>query len=353
MAASFWAFAVVGAALVVGWLFLSNLRAGDDPSVNEQRLYPFKDVLREIDNDVISGKLSPEEAVAAKGELARELIRSRLEQNDASGPRFGLGAMGVGALLVLALAFGSYGMLGSPHLPGQPLSERTASIGYESIVLRIQLHLMEAQDDADGWRALATLRMEMGEFVLAADAYRRALELGLPDADLQTDLAEALLLVGSREARTEAKELLRSAVTLEATHVRSRLYLASELTSTGLFEAAAPLWQQALDAAKGDEPWLEAARQGLAVTRGGEPIPVGQPDMISGMVKGLHARLFADGGNIEEWTQLVRSYLVLDDIPNAQRSYDAAVSAFPDVSQRNDLDSLALAAGLDAAGTEE
>lgn len=345
-----WIVALTGALLVLGWLLQSYWGAPGDAASEERRLEPFKEVLAELEADTRSGKMSANEAEVARAELAREVLRVRRETHTPKHS-LGLGVVVTGALLVLGLAVGGYALHGSPHLPGYPLAARTDATGYESIAQRIESHLMGDPDDADGWRALATLRMEMGAFEEAAEAYRRALETGPATADGQTDLAEALLFLGSDAGRVEAMELLRAASTSDATHVRSRLYLASELTRIGQNDEAIRFWQQAMEMAVGDEPWLEAARQGLAVARGGgDAVLVDEADMIAGMVEGLDARLFADGGSVEEWTQLVRSYLVLNDPASAQRSYDAAVLAYPAASERQGLDALASNAGLATEG---
>ncbi|MCP8885057.1 c-type cytochrome biogenesis protein CcmI [Devosia sp. XJ19-1] len=351
---SVWIAALVGALLVLGWLLQSYWSASGDARREAGPTEPFRDVLAEIEADTVSGKLSVNEAEVAKAELAREVLRARHEAHTSPKQSFGPGMMVTGALLIVGLTVGGYATHGSPHLPGRPLAERTEATGYESLVQRIESHLLGDPDDADGWRALATLRMEMGAFEQAAEAYRTALGIGPATADGQTDLAEALLFLGSGAARAEAMELLRSAATSDETHVRSRLYLASELTRAGEKDEAIQRWQQAMEMAAGDEPWLDAARQGLVVARGGgDATLVDEAEMISGMVEGLHARLFADGGSLEEWTQLVRSYLVLNDPASAQRSYDAAVLAYPLASVRQDLDALASDAGLATEGEGE
>jgi cytochrome c-type biogenesis protein CcmH len=77
-----------------------------------------------------------------------------------------------------------------------------------------------------------------------------------------------------------------------------------------------------------------------------------QQQMIKGMVDGLSARLYADGGTIEEWTQLVRSLIVLNDIAGAQKAYDKAKLAYPAAFDRADLDSVAASAGLELNGAK-
>ena len=64
------------------------------------------------------------------------------------------------------------------------------------------------------------------------------------------------------------------------------------------------------------------------------------------MVDGLDARLKAQGGTIEEWTQLVRSRLVQGRTGEAQAAYAAARKAYPQAVDRAELDALALSSGL-------
>jgi cytochrome c-type biogenesis protein CcmH len=64
------------------------------------------------------------------------------------------------------------------------------------------------------------------------------------------------------------------------------------------------------------------------------------------MVDGLDARLRAQGGTIEEWTQLVRSRMVQGRMGEAQAAYDAARKAHPDAAERSELDVLAADNGL-------
>ena len=64
------------------------------------------------------------------------------------------------------------------------------------------------------------------------------------------------------------------------------------------------------------------------------------------MVDGLDARLKAQGGSIDEWTQLVRSRLVQGRSADAQAAYDLARKAYPDAKVRTELDVLAADNGL-------
>lgn len=316
----------------------------------------FRLLLAGIDADEQAGKLDAAQAVAARAELARELLRSQAEPVVRSGHELGRGPLLAGVAAIAALSLGLYAFLGQPDLPAQPLAQRpefaAQSMDLAEAVARIEARLAQVPDELRGWQVVAPAYIELGRFGDAANAYRRVIELAGPTADLRTDLAEALLLEADGAGSGPAMEQLRAAVSEDAGHVRSRLYLAAELMRAEEYDEAVTYWQQAIDLAEGDEAWLPAARQGLAVAQndGVDTSAEQQAEMIAGMVGSLSARLYAQGGSIEEWTQLVQSYLVLGDKANAQRAFDAAVDAYPAAFDRGELDTLALGAGLTLDG---
>jgi cytochrome c-type biogenesis protein CcmH len=169
---------------------------------------------------------------------------------------------------------------------------------------------------------------------------------------LQIRLAEALIFAANGEGSPEAMELLHTVAAENPDNALARLYIASDLMRQGQYGDAATAWQEAIALAQGDEPWLPAAQQGLAAAENNGDAPQNQQDaeMIGQMVSGLAARLAEQGGSIEEWTQLVRAYLVLGDTASAQQALDQAVAAYPQTFDRGELDILALGAGLTIKG---
>ena len=333
-----------------------NAAASESDDANSH----FRLVLAGIDADLAAGKLGESEATAAKGELAREVLRLKSEADRAIGSGLGFDRASLigGLALVAVLALGLYAWLGSPDIPSQPLSGRAdvaaQQIDLESAIARIEAQLTADPDDLRGWTVIAPAYLEMGRFADAARAYRRIIELDGATPDLQTSLAEALLLNGGETASDEAITLLGAAAGADPRHVMSRLYLASVLTGLGRYEDAVPLWKAALALSEGSEPWIDSARQGLAVAENGG---VAQPndqeaEMIGQMVSSLAERLAAEGGSVEEWTRLVRAYLVLGDTALAQAAYDDAVAAYPLAFDRGELDTLALGAGLTLNGAK-
>ena len=69
-----------------------------------------------------------------------------------------------------------------------------------------------------------------------------------------------------------------------------------------------------------DAPVAGIVREQLARLDGGPPPSEPSPDAkaILGMVEGLASRLEATGGTAEEWTRLMRSYMVLGQIDKAK-----------------------------------
>lgn len=321
----------------------------------------FRLVLAGIDADQAQGRLAEAEAQAAKAELAREILRHKADAVDPriDGPRLGRGALlaCLGAVAVLSL--GAYGLMGRPDLPGMPLAGRSdvaaANMDIDAALVQIEARLAQTPDDVRGWTVIAPVYMQSGRFAEAEHAYRRIIELSGPTADVQTSLAETLILQSNGQADGEAMDLLRAAAASDRSHILSRLYIAAELTRSAQYEEAETAWQELLSMANGDEPWFPAAQEGLLVAQnGGVPPDAGpsadESQMIAQMVEGLATRLDTQGGTIEEWTQLVRAYLVLGDKNLAQAAYDKALVAYPRTFDRGDLDAVALEAGLEMKG---
>lgn len=356
----FWFVAIAVTAIACAALYYAagprtvNQTAAESSDANSH----FRLLLAGIDSDLAAGKLGEAEALAARGELAREVLRAKADQSRSAPIPFTLGRTpllwGLGG--VAALALGLYALLGNPNLPARPLAERPelaiANMDVGDAVSRIEAALSANPDDVRGWTVVAPAYVELGRFADAVQAYRRVLELGEPTPAVQTSLAEALLLEANGAGSAEAMELLAAAAASDPTHIRSRLYLASELTRQGRYGEAVDAWNTAIALSTGEEPWLPGAREGLRVAQSGGTAAADaeQAEMIEQMVSGLASRLEQSGGTIEEWTQLVRAYLVLGDGERAQAAYDSAVVAYPQTFDRGELDALALGAGLELNG---
>lgn len=352
----FWSLAFVVTAIACAALYYAgagrrvNATAAvvDSPEVAHLKLQ-----LREIESDLALGRLGPAEGVAAKGELARELMRLKgtTKPLTDTGSRRGIAA---GAAVATALlAFCVYGALGRPDLPAQPLTERKdvppPEMTLDDAIARIEAQLKAKPVDLRGWSVIAPAYMQLGRFADAAAALRKVIELDGPTADRETDLGEALMMAKDGDASGEPLTLFRSASNRDVKHVRSRYYLASEATREGDFANAKAQWEALLKLSTGGESWVANAEAGLAAAEAGLGGDMPANADVAGMVEGLSKRLMQSGGTIDEWTRLVRSRLVLGQTEAAQLAYDAARKAYPDAGARAELDVLAADNGLVAS----
>ena len=336
-----WLFAILLTLAALGALYAAMRRPLADADEEAPTRAFFKSQLEGIEEDMRIGRISESEAAAARGELAREVLRFEREEGKPASARATKALPVLIALpLVAVVAFAVYIAIGRADLPGQPLAGRDLTaeggqISIEDAIAQVEARLVETPNDVRGWEALGPVYMQMGRYSEAANAFRHILDLAPPTADAETDLAEALILVNDGAADEESIALLRSAAARDPVHVRSRFYLAGELTRSENFEEAAALWRELLDIAVGEEPWVATARAGLAAAEAGsteatlsDPVPdATQEVMIRGMVEGLAVRLYDTGGSMEEWMQLVRSRMVIDGEDAARQDLERGLAA--------------------------
>lgn len=299
----------------------------------------YKSQLEGIEEDLAGGRISDAEAIAAKAELAREVMRAKKAAPSGATSRIAANAALVSLPVIAVAAIGLYVLIGRADLPAQPFAERSLAgseqeLTLETAIAQVEARMEETPNDIRGWLALAPIYMQAGRYEEAANAYRRALSLEGPTADRETDLAEAIIMANDGELNEEALALLQSAAERDSQHVRSRFYIAGELTRAGAYQEAVPAWEYLLSLATGEEPWIPTAQSGLSAAQAGlfvgeldEPVPDATQDvLIRGMVEGLAARLYDEGGTVAEWMQLVRSRNVLDGAEAAQDDLSRALA---------------------------
>lgn len=328
----FWTFAVLGVLGSIAVLAPSLRKRPASPqkgaTLDAMRAF-FRDQLDGIDRDYETGRISADEATAARAELAREVLRQEKDHVGSTRARSGKLAIWTTLPTIALVALGIYAWVGRADLPNAPLVGRetpvqAAAIDIEAAIATVEARMAETPYDVRGWLVLAPIYMDQGRYGEAANAWRRLLALEPPTADRQTNLAEALILGDDGAFGEETLALLESAMSTDPLHVRSRFYLAGELTRSGQYSEAVALWDELLAIATGEEAWVETARSGLAAaqagTRGEDIGQEGQTiEAVRGMVDGLATRLDTAGGNLAEWMQLVRSRNQLDG-PDAARS---------------------------------
>src|ERR1700712_5481884 len=173
-----WLLALILTAIACATLYYAGtgraVNAG--ATVAEATTDHFRAQLRAIDVDAAAGRMGTTEATAAKGELARELIRLRDGAQEIAVSS-GKGVVWLPIVLVAVLAVGTYAFLGRPDLPAEPLAQRVAETGagmdIDTAVKTIEARLKQNPDDLKGWQVIAPVYVRTGRYADAVNALRQ------------------------------------------------------------------------------------------------------------------------------------------------------------------------------------
>jgi cytochrome c-type biogenesis protein CcmH len=304
----------------------------------------YRDQLDEIGRDAASGLIGPEEAEAARIEIARRLIAASGDDRTAfrvsAAARRAISIVALAGIPLVALAI--YLPLGSPFVPDQPLAARaTAPAETDSVdrlVSQVEAHLERSPTDARGWAVLAPVLLKLGRTEDAVRAYRHLITHGGENAERRADLGEAMVAAANGVVTSDAAAEFTRAAALDADLVKPRYFLGLAAEQDGRAAEAATIWRSLLAQAPGDAPWREGLQAALARVEG-KPVPDGAIEaaaalepgardaMIRGMVERLAARLVGQGGDPGQWLRLVRAYIVLGERDKAKSARDAAQKA--------------------------
>lgn len=303
--------------------------------------------------------------VVALALVLKPLLLRDKKGNSRSGGRLLFGGV---AVLVVAGAIGIYFAVGNPEMGrevsfpenfgqgffDEPEDPRLPSI--EVMVDRLRERLSDNPDDLNGWATLGQSLMVLGRYGEAAEAYRSALARAPDLPDFHSALGEALALQADGAVTREALQAFNRALELNPDDQVARFYLGDYAFQRGDVELALERWSELFRDAPADTPWLPLLEQRITAAAnrlGREPpavlaerrqpapaqsaeqairqmAPDEQQAMIETMVAGLAARLEENPDDIDGWSRLGRSYMVLERPREAAKAYAKVVAARPD-----------------------
>ncbi len=393
---SFWLAAAAILAVVVVALVVPMLRRPHKALARaEYDLAIYKDQLRELEEDERSGLITPDEAEAARNEIARRILAADEARRKAEAAmavttgREKLVGMATALVLVPAVAIGVYLWRGNPGMPDLPLAKRMAEAGQRNdiaaMVRKVEQRLAERPDDLEGWKVIAPVYVRLGQIDKAIIAYRNAIRLSKPDADLYNGLGEALVIRAEGRITPEARQAFEKALKLKPGNPMSRYYLAQAAIQAGRKEEGL----KALKALLADLPEESGARHVISQqiarlegrpagrppmmakggpaaraadgARGGpsaaavrermkamaDMSPEERQQMIRSMVEGLEARLKDNPDDLGGWLRLVRAWSVLGEREKARAALAEAKKAFAgNAEAEGRLDAMARSLGL-------
>jgi cytochrome c-type biogenesis protein CcmH len=325
----------------------------------------YRDQLAEIDRDRATGLIAEAEADAAKVEVSRRLIAAadtaEAEKSSGAPSSWRRRATAVAALLLVPIGAGLlYWQLGSPQLPGEPLSSRIAALrsdrSIEGMIAQIEKHLAEQPNDVRGYAVLAPVYLRLGRFDDAVAARRKILAISGENAEREADLGEALTAAANGVVTAEAKSAFDRALALDKNDLKARFYSGMAAQQDGNNDKAAAIWRAMLAGAPPNAPWAGAVHEALAqigadtppasaapgpsagdIAAAGQMSEKDRTAMISQMVDRLAERLKQDGSDVEGWQRLLRAYVVMGDRDKAKAAAEdarRALAGAPDKLQQ-------------------
>lgn len=153
--------------------------------------------LKELQDDLESGRLSPEDHASARRDLEKDLAVAPTQDREtlATGSPRRVVAM-VMLVLMLAAGAGLYGYYGNWRVGAEGVEAASTRAVVDMVAaLDHRLHTTAGQDDLQGWAMLGHSYMIMGRYADAFEAFGHARSLS-KDADTQilSSYAEALTL---------------------------------------------------------------------------------------------------------------------------------------------------------------
>jgi cytochrome c-type biogenesis protein CcmH len=357
----------------------------EPPSRVDYDVVVYRSQLKEIDQEIEQGLLTPTQGESARAEVQRRMLAAedaeRQTPGKSSAPsaerRRRFAAIAAIAVIVPVGAGVMYGFLGSPGLPGEPYAWRAAhDLDFVEASTADKLaQMLEANPSAIGYQRLGEMYFDARDYDKAADAYRKAVELGANDA--WSESGEAVVMASGGAVGPEALSDFAKALAIDAHDNRAKFYVALAEAQIGNFRQAVAIWRDMEQGAPQDATWLEIVRQNIDQfskaggfdpatvppappsldtlnasnaamlnamhkmagaappsgggddTQGSMPADGPQADMIHAMVDRLAARMQTTPGDVDGWQRLAHSYNVLGENDKARAAIDHAVKQKP------------------------
>lgn len=255
---SFWIGAgVLGvlAALLVLWTARRGADAVVDVEDADARELDELDRLRE------RGLIDADAHRLARAEAGRRLLASRPRDEERRSATWEGPVVLTGAGATVAAALAVYWLTGSPGMADQPRAARVENwaaqidtLNPEQIAAVAESAAREAPGDAEAQGFLGRARMEAGDPIGAASAFRRALAEGPETAELWGRLGEALTLAGEGRIGADAEAAFARALALDPTAQPPRYFLGQAALDRGDRARAAELWAPLIAALPADDP---------------------------------------------------------------------------------------------------
>lgn len=234
----------------------------------------YRDHLADLERDLQSGVLSPEQFESARRELERRLA-DELESSPApvAAPPGGRAVTIVVIAGIPLLAIALYAGLGELRaLDPVATTPRDAAHSVtaeqiEQMVAGLARRLQDEPDDPAGWSMLGRSYAAMGRFSEAADAYARAVKRVPDDAQLLADYADALGMAQGRTLKGEPRRIIARALVIDPDHVKALALAGTAAFQDGDYAGAVKHWERLIRRIPADSEFSQSMAGSLAEAR--------------------------------------------------------------------------------------
>ena len=397
------AFAILAAAVIAALARPMLADRAAPEAEDEADLAVYRDQMAEIEADLERGLITRSEAKSARAELGRRMIVRADGQSgkanaaktwipSASPTHIAYATAAIVPVLTLAIYLG----VGSPWLPGMPLTARMHSDPTKSsvneLIAKVEAQLRNTPEDGVGWDVLAPVYLRQRRYDDAANAFGQALRLLGETPKRLRGFGEATVMANNGIVTEPARKAFERIVELDKDqpNPEARFWIALSDEQEGKIAEARLGYENLLKEAPEGAPWKavvenrlnnldgNAKRPSIADQAGtkaaeapspatpSERTPQAAPgpsaadvaaagqmsqsdrqDFINSMVERLADKLQKNPEDFEGWLRLVRAYSVLGRTADAQRALeDAKKSVGEDSDKMSRLETLASELGL-------
>lgn len=279
-------------------------------------------------------------------------------------PRIVAAAVAVAALAVIGLAVFRQGSNESTAPALVSAGGDQALDDVDTMIQRLEARLGKDPTDGEGFRMLGWSYMMTGRAQQSLDPFRKALALLPQQANVHAGYGEALVSVAGGTVTDEAKSEFDRALALDPAEPRARYFAALFQAQHGDRKGALEQWIALANSASPDAPWQAEVREKIsevsqalgvdvstrltaatpsarsaevAAPAGGAGAGIGalsgrfvegdRQAMVTQMVDGLAERLKRNSRDVDGWTKLLRSRMVLQQGDQAARDLASARAA--------------------------
>lgn len=366
--------------IVLAMLAMPLLRKRNDnkPTAADYDVAVYKSQLAEVEREAARGGFSPEEAEAARAEIARRLLAADGKSKSQAGEATSQSSLKfiaiIMALLIVVASIALYLELGNPQLPANPLASRDAERaqmqadaeaagGMDDVIDKLQAKLAEDPESIDGWMLLGRSYLAIGRLDKALASYESAIAVDRNFTGLLSTYAEVMVMDAQGGVLAPAVKIFEEAVALDPNDVRAKFYLAQSQYQVGRPDLALQAYIELANSAPATAPWQPMVRE-AAIAIGNElelsiedqlpeipqaPVASGpnaedmqaagemsegdRQQMIEGMVAKLAEKLEDEPDNLEGWMRLGQSYMVLGRFDDSADAFGKASALSPENSE--------------------